>query len=167
MCFSTMIRVILSLIEMIPAVVKSNEKKTLFCSQCSHSAVVLFCGINSKYLSIYINHKHSFLFDSITAELLNRSWWKWYHMKALFMLCVYSHESCWYDLHHGLQGQKGVCHEPPGGLGDRLQGYMGYQQICWDSQMQNAEILLVRTWHPHRQQGPNHVGNLRLGPLGN
>ena len=24
-------------------------------------------------ISIYINHKHSFLFDSITAELLNRS----------------------------------------------------------------------------------------------
>ena len=43
--------------------------------------------------SIYINHNHSFLFDSITAEPLNRSWQKWYHMKALLMLCVYSHES--------------------------------------------------------------------------
>ena len=109
-------------------------------------------------VSIYINHIHSFLFDSITAELLNRSWWKWYHMKALFMLCVYSHESCWYDLHHGLQGQKGVCHEPPGGLGDRLQGYMGYQQICWDSHMQN--ILMVGTWHQHHwHQGPKNMGN--------
>ena len=35
------------------------------------------------------------------------------------------------------QGPEGVGHVPPGGLGEHLQGKMGYQQIRWDSQMQN------------------------------
>ena len=48
-----------------------------------------------------------------------------------------------------------------GALGDHLQGYMGYQQIRWDSQMQN--ILLVGTWHPrHWHQGPIEVGHVHL-----
>ena len=52
-----------------------------------------------------------------------------------------------------------------GDLGDHLQGYMGYQQIRWDSQMQN--ILLVGTWHlHHRHQGPKGVGHVNLGALG-
>ena len=116
---------------------------------------------------IYIYKSQTpFLLDSITAKPLNRSWRKWYHMKALLMLCVYSHESWWSDPHHQHQGPKGVCHVPPGGLGDHLKGYMGYQPICWASQMQN--ILLIGTWHLHHQyQGPKGVGHVHLGPLGN
>ena len=54
---------------------------------------------------------------------------------------------------------------PPGGLGDHLQGYMGYQPIRWASQMQN--ILLIVTWHPHPQhQGQKGVGHVHLGALG-
>ena len=82
------------------------------------------------------------------------------------MLCVISHQSCWYDPQHQHQGQKGVCHVPPGGLGDYLQCHMGYLQIHWDSQIQNT--LLVVTWHPHHQhQGPKGVGHEHLGALGN
>ena len=48
---------------------------------------------------------------------------------------------------------------------DHLQGYMGYLQIRWDSQMQN--ILLIGTWHLHHQhQGPKEVGNVPPGGLG-
>ena len=37
-----------------------------------------------------------------------------------------------------------------------------YQQIRWDSQMQN--ILLVGTWHPsHWHQGSKEVGHVYLG----
>ena len=55
---------------------------------------------------------------------------------------------------------------PPGGLGDHLQGHMGYLQIRWDSQMQN--ILLLGTWHPHpHHQGHKGVGHVHLGALGN
>ena len=54
---------------------------------------------------------------------------------------------------------------PPGGLGDHLQGYVGYQPIRWASQMQN--ILLIGTWHlQHQHQGPKGVGHVHLGPLG-
>ena len=55
---------------------------------------------------------------------------------------------------------------PPGGLGDHLQGHMGYLQIRWDSQMQN--VLLLGTWHPHpHHQGHKGVGHVHLGALGN
>ena len=60
--------------------------------------------------------------------------------------------------HHGQQGQKGVCHELPGGP---LTGIYGV----------SADLLGLPdagTWHPHHwHQGPNDVGNLCLGPLGN
>ena len=68
--------------------------------------------------------------------------------------------------HHQHQGPKGVDHVHLGALGDHLQGYMGYQQNCWDSQMQN--IFLIGTWHLHHQhQGSKGVGHVHLGPLGN
>ena len=53
---------------------------------------------------------------------------------------------------------------PPWGLGDHLQGHMGYLQIRWDSQMQN--MILVGTYHPHHwHQEPKGVGHEHLGAL--
>ena len=63
------------------------------------------------------------------------------------------------------QGPEGVSHVPPGGLGEHLQGQMGYQQIRWDSQIKN--FLLVGTCHPQPQhQGPEGVGHVPPRGLG-
>ena len=114
---------------------------------------------------LYNKTNWPFRFPVITHKPLGRPACNWYHVKALLMLCVISHESFWSDPLDRHQGQKGVCHIPPGGRRDHLQGNMGYLQIHWDCQMQN--ILLVGTWHlHHRHQGPKGVGHVHLGALG-
>ena len=67
--------------------------------------------------------------------------------------------------HRWYQGPEGVVHVHVGVLGEHLQGFMGYQQIRLDSQMQN--LLLVGTEHPHHMdQGPKGVVHVHLGALG-
>ena len=73
--------------------------------------------------------------------------------------------TCGFELQHQHQGPKGVGHVPPGGLGEHIQGQMGYQQIRWDSQMKN--FLLVGICHPqlqhHGLKGVGHVLPKGLG----
>ena len=66
---------------------------------------------------------------------------------------------------HWHQGQKGVGHVPPGGLGEHSQGKKGYQEIRYYPQIEN--FLLVGMCHPqHQHQGPKDVGHVPLGGLG-
>ena len=53
---------------------------------------------------------------------------------------------------------------PPGGLGEHLQGQMRYQQICWDSLMNN--FLLIGMCHQQPQhQGPKGGDHVPPGGL--
>ena len=67
--------------------------------------------------------------------------------------------------HRWHQGPEGVVHVHLGALWEHLQGYMWYQKIRCDSQMQN--LLLVGTLNTHHlDQGQKSVIYVLLGALG-